>query len=375
MKLTNVVVAGGGVLGSQIAFQAAYCGFHVTIWLRSEGSIGRTQPKLDHLKETYLATIDKMATPEGKTPAIWAMGISDYESFDPDACRAKVEAAYSGIKLELDLKKAVADADIVIESMAENAEEKIAFYQKLAPLMPEKTILVTNSSTLLPSKFAKYTGRPDKYLSLHFANSIWKNNTAEIMSQSKTDKKYFDEVMKFAGNIRMVPLPVLKEKSGYLLNSMLVPLLFSGMDLYVNGISDPESIDKAWTMGTGSPKGPFRILDTVGIQTAYNIVKMYVKIPSFLAPYNFKGMEKMLKQMLDEGKLGMSSGEGFFKYWSQSDTVSPSVAKRPTGIFVAGCVTRRPCAFSPPRRMLCRYCRAEVPRAPESAGRHSCFSR
>ena len=134
------------------------------------------------------------------------------------------------------------------------------------------------------------------------------------MSQSKTDKKYFDEVMKFAGNIRMVPLPVLKEKSGYLLNSMLVPLLFSGMDLYVNGISDPESIDKAWTMGTGSPKGPFRILDTVGIQTAYNIVKMYVKIPSFLAPYNFKGMEKMLKQMLDEGKLGMSSGEGFFKY-------------------------------------------------------------
>ncbi len=314
MKLTNVVVAGGGVLGSQIAFQAAYCGFHVTIWLRSEGSIGRTQPKLDHLKETYLATIDKMATPEGKTPAVWAMGISDYEGFDPDACRAKVEAAYSGIKLELDLKKAVADADIVIESMAENAEEKIAFYQKLAPLMPEKTILVTNSSTLLPSKFAKYTGRPDKYLSLHFANSIWKNNTAEIMSQSKTDKKYFDEVMKFAGDIRMVPLPVLKEKSGYLLNSMLVPLLFSGMDLYVNGISDPESIDKAWTMGTGSPKGPFRILDTVGIQTAYNIVKMYVKIPSFLAPYNFKGMEKMLKQMLDEGKLGMSSGEGFFKY-------------------------------------------------------------
>ena len=133
MKLTNVVAAGGGVLGSQIAFQAAYCGFHVTIWLRSEGSIGRTQPKLDHLKETYLATIDKKATPEGKTTAIWAMGISDYEGFDPDACRAKVEAAYSGIKLELDLKKAVADADIVIESMAENAEEKIAFYQKLAP--------------------------------------------------------------------------------------------------------------------------------------------------------------------------------------------------------------------------------------------------
>lgn len=314
MKLQNVVVAGGGVLGSQIAFQSAYCGFNVTIWLRSEGSIERTQPKLDHLKEVYEETIKRMATPEGQTPANWARGIADYDTFDQNECLKKVQSAYDGIKLELDMKKAVEDADLVIESMAENVDDKIAFYKQLAPLLPEKTIVVTNSSTLLPSKFAKYTGRADKYLSLHFANSIWKNNTAEIMSQSKTDPKNFDAIMQFAKEIRMIPLPVLKEKSGYLLNSMLVPFLFSGMDLYVNGISDPESIDKAWVLGTGSPKGPFRILDTVGIKTAYNIVEMYVKIPSFLAPFNFKGMEKMLKKMIDEGKLGMSSGEGFYKY-------------------------------------------------------------
>lgn len=314
MKLQNVVVAGGGVLGSQIAFQAAYCGFDVTIWLRSEGSITRTKPKLAQLKETYIDTIEKMATPEGKTTVVWAMGIADVDTFDKAKCIESVEKAFNGIKLELDIEKAVKDADIVIESMAENVDDKIAFYKKLAPCLPEKTIVVTNSSTLLPSRFAKYTGRAEKYLSLHFANSIWKNNTAEIMSQSKTDKKYFDAVMDFAKDIRMIALPVLKEKSGYLLNSMLVPLLFSAMDLYVNGISDPESIDTAWVRGTGSPKGPFRILDTVGITTAYNIVKMYVKIPSFLAPYNFKGMEKMLKAMIESGKLGMSSGEGFYKY-------------------------------------------------------------
>ena len=304
MKIKNVVVAGGGVLGSQIAFQAAYCGFHVTIWLRSEGSIGRTQPKLDSLKQVYIDTINKMATPEGQTPNIWARGIADYETFDKEECLEKVDKAYSGLKLELDMKKAVEDADLVIESMAENAEEKIAFYKSLAPLLPEKTVIVTNSSTLLPSKFAKFTGRPEKFLSLHFANSIWKNNTAEIMAQSKTEKEYFEQIMKFSEEIRMIPLPVLKEKSGYLLNSMLVPLLFSG----------PESIDKAWTLGTGAPKGPFQILDTVGLTTAYNIVMMYVKIPSFLAPYNFKGMAKMLKKFIDEGKLGMSSGEGFYKY-------------------------------------------------------------
>ena len=312
--MKNIVVAGGGVLGSQIAFQAAYCGFNVTIWLRSEGSIARTQPKLDRLRETYAQAIRLMAAPEDQTPANWCRGLADYETFDMDACLAQAEKAYAGIRLELDMAKAVQDADLVIESMAENADDKIAFYQKLAPLLPEKTVLVTNSSTLLPSKFAKHTGRPEKYLSLHFANSIWKNNTAEIMAQSKTDPKYFEEIMEFARQIRMIPLPVRKEKSGYLLNSMLVPLLFSGMDLYVNGISDPESIDKAWTLGTGAPKGPFQILDTVGLTTAYNIVQMYVKIPSFLAPYNFKGMSKMLKEYIDAGKLGMSSGEGFYKY-------------------------------------------------------------
>ena len=312
--MKKIVVAGGGVLGSQIAYQAAYCGFDVTIWLRSEGSITRTQPKLDHLKDVYFETIEKMATPEGQTPANWARGLADFDTFDKDECLKKAENAYNGLKLELDMAKAVADADLVIESMAENLNDKIEFYRKLAPLLPEKTVLVTNSSTLLPSKMAKYTGRPEKFLSLHFANSIWKNNTAEIMAQAKTEPKYFDEVMKFAGEIRMIPLPVRKEKSGYLLNSMLVPLLFSGMDLFVNGVSDPESIDKAWTLGTGAPKGPFQILDTVGLTTAYNIVKMYLKIPSFLAPYNFKGMEKMLRKYIDEGKLGMSAGEGFYKY-------------------------------------------------------------
>ena len=314
MNIKKVVVIGGGVLGSQIAFQSAYCGYDVTIWLRSEGSIGRTQPKIDTLKQTYLDTIEIMSTDEGKTKEYWAMGISDLEDFDKEKCIEKTNKAYESIKLELDLKVALQNADIVIESMAENVEQKIDIYKKMADFLPAHTLLVTNSSTLLPSKFAKYTKRSDKYLSLHFANSIWKNNMTEVMGQKQTSQDSFDAVMEFAKSIRMIPLPVRKEKSGYLLNSMLVPLLFSGMDLYVNGISDPESIDQAWKLGTGSPKGPFEILDTVGLTTAYNIVSMYLKVPSFIAPYNFKGMAKMLKIYIDAGKLGKASGEGFYKY-------------------------------------------------------------
>ena len=312
--MKKIVIIGGGVLGSQIAFQSAYCGFDVTIWLRSEGSIQRTKEKLAMVKQEYIDAINLMNTQEGKSFNNWCRGIADADNFNVDKCLETVEKAFESVNLELNLETAIKDADLIVESMAEDFDAKKDFYKMMAPLVNSNTIVVTNSSTLLPSKLAKFTGCPNRFLALHFANSIWKNNTAEVMVQPSTEEKYFNEVVEFAKQIRMIALPLKKEKSGYLLNSMLIPLLFSGLDLYVNGISDPESIDKAWTLGTGAPKGPFKILDTIGLQTAYNVVLMYVKVPSFLAPYNFKGMEKLLKKYIDEGKLGMSSGEGFYKY-------------------------------------------------------------
>lgn len=307
MAIEKVVVAGGGVLGSQIAFQTAYCGFDVTIWLRSEGSIGRTQPKIDSVYKSYIEAIEGMADGSGT----WCAGIADSNTpFNKEACLAKVEQAYKNLKLELDMAKAVSDADLVIESMSEDPKAKIDVYQKLAPLLPEKALLASNSSTLLPSQFAKFTGRPEKYGSLHFANSIWKNNTAEVMGHDGTSKETFEKLMEFANQIRMIALPVRKEKSGYLLNSMLVPFLLSGLDLWASGVSDPKSIDIAWEHGTGAPKGPFRIIDTVGLPTAYNIVLQFQSVPGLLnplfkkmmLPYNYKTMAKLLKEMIDKGE-------------------------------------------------------------------------
>ena len=312
--MKNVTVIGGGVLGSQIAFQVAYCGFNVTVWLRSHESVNRTKTKLLDLKKKYTENINLMNKEAGKSYNNWCNGISSYDNFNYKECIKKVDDAYKNIKFEIDLGIAIKNADLVIESMTEDFDIKKDLYTKMSYLLPKKTIVVTNSSTMLPSKLAKYTGRPEMFLALHFANSIWKNNTAEVMKHDKTEDKYFNEVIKFAKEINMVALPIIKEKSGYLLNSMLIPFLFSGLDLLVNGISDVESIDKAWTLGTGSPKGPFQILDTVGLKTAHEIVLMYVKIPTFLAPYNFKKMEKLLKEYIDKGKLGIASGEGFYKY-------------------------------------------------------------
>lgn len=309
MNYKNIVLIGGGVLGSQIALQSAYCGYNVKFWLRSEESVERAKKKIDEYKELYIDALNNMEND-------WCRGLCVGE-FNKEESLKKFEEGYNSLVYETDLAAAVKDADLVIEALAENIDAKKEFYTKVAPLLEEKTVIVTNSSTLLPSSFAKYTGREEKFLSLHFANHIWKNNTAEVMGHDKTDKKYFDEIIEFANSINMIALPIYKEKNGYLLNSMLVPFLLSALDLYVNGVSDPESIDKAWTIGTGAPNGPFKIMDIVGLETVKNIVEQYQKVPGLfgpllkkmMMPYNFKGMLETLNKYISEGKKGFLDKE------------------------------------------------------------------
>lgn len=233
----------------------------------------------------------------------------------PEACeaaKAKVEAAYKGLTLTTSYEDVFKDAGLVIESIAENPQEKVAFYTEMAKHLPEKTIVCTNSSTMLPSAFAQYTGRPERYLALHFGNSIWKNPLADVMPHAGTDMANFAEVVKFAASIRMVPVKVLKERPGYLLNSMLVPFLTAAESLWAAGIGEAGDIDTAWKLGTGSPLGPFQILDIVGLTTAYNIGSMN---PAAKDPDSVQAkVVALLKEKVDKGETGIAAGKGFYEY-------------------------------------------------------------
>ena len=316
MGFKKVVVVGGGVLGSQIAYQVAYKGFDVTVWLRTEASIDRARPKFARWHETYKKDLDAVKPLIGTETKMYPRGlIEDFAALTPEKIeelKAQADTAYENLNYELDMATAMADADLVIESLSENPKAKIAFYEKMAPLLPEKTVVVTNSSTMVPSTFASYTGRPEKYLALHFANEIWKNNTAEIMGHPGTDQAYYDQVVAFANEIGMIPLCLKKEQPGYILNSLLVPFLNAGQALYANDVADPQTIDLTWMLGTGAPLGPFRILDIVGLDTAYNIVMMS---PDAQNPDTLPGkIAKRLKEHIDAGKKGVATGEGFYKY-------------------------------------------------------------
>ncbi|WP_305296940.1 3-hydroxyacyl-CoA dehydrogenase [Parvibacter caecicola] len=311
MEIKSVVVAGGGVLGSQIALQSAYKGFNVSMWLRSEASVERARPKLERLRGIYKQTLQAMKT----DPAAYCRGLADSPDTPADqidALIAKVDEAADSIRFFTSEQEAFSDADLVIEAIAEVIGEKEAFYGSIRDLLPQQAILCTNSSTLLPSAMMEFTGRPDRFLALHFANNIWKNNTAEVMGTAKTSPESYQAVVDFARAIGMIPLELKKEQPGYLLNSMLVPFLNAAEALLANDVADVETIDKAWMLGTGAPLGPFRILDIVGLTTAYNIV---AASPAAQEPGSTAArIAALLKAKIDEGKTGINAGEGFYRY-------------------------------------------------------------
>ncbi|MBQ2311290.1 MAG: 3-hydroxyacyl-CoA dehydrogenase [Firmicutes bacterium] len=319
MELKKVTIIGGGVLGSQIGLMAAYVGKDVTFWLRSEGSVERTLPKLKRYGELMITDLltakALLGSPMGKF--VYPKGlIRDWESATAESIDKLVtdakERFENNVHIELDLGKALGDADVVIEAMAEDPQAKIDIYTKMKDLMAEKTILLTNSSTLLPSMFAEYTGRPEKYLALHFANTIWKNNTAEVMGHPGTCPDIYNETVKFADEINMIPLQLHKEQPGYILNSMLVPFLSAAQALLATGVADFETIDKTWELATGAPAGPFKILDIVGLETAYNINLMKPETQVEGSVSNLIG--KMLKEKIDKGETGVNAGKGFYDY-------------------------------------------------------------
>ncbi len=319
MNKNKVTVLGGGVLGTQIGLMCAYYGYDTTFWLRSESSIGRTQPKIERysglMMEDLAAAKALVGNPMGSF--LYPRGlIRDWSQASAESIDAFLETGKKNLQekvhIELDKEAAVKDAYIVIESMSEDPEAKKAVYDQFRDILDEDTILVTNSSTLLPSMFADHTGRPEKYLSLHFANTIWKNNTAEVMGHAGTDPKVYEEVVKFAASIGMVPLQLHKEQPGYILNSMLVPFLSAAQGLWANGVADPETIDLTWQLATSAPAGPFKILDIVGLETAYNINQMKPAAQQEGTVENRIG--KLLKEKIDKGETGVNAGKGFYDY-------------------------------------------------------------
>jgi 3-hydroxyacyl-CoA dehydrogenase len=220
---------------------------------------------------------------------------------------AAAQETIERIRFTTQLASAVQGADLVIEAVPESLVLKRDVFARIAALAPPTTVFVTNSSTLLPSELMDSTGRPDRFLALHFANHIWVNNIAEVMSSPNTDLRVYQRVVAFAKDIGMVPIELQKEQRGYVVNSLLGPWLMAAADLLLRGVADPNTIDTTWRVATGAPKGPFEIFDIIGLRTAYAVASAGGKDRQAWADY-------LKRSYIDQGKLGVESGEGFYKY-------------------------------------------------------------
>lgn len=285
MEIKKVTVAGTGVLGSQIAFQTAFKGFEVSAYDINDEALEKAKERFNVLKKRYQE--DKYGTKE------------------------EVDAAYNRISFHTDLSKAVTNADLVIEAIPEVLEIKQSFYKELSEVAREETIFASNSSTMVPSQIVEFTGRPEKYLHLHFANEIWKLNIAEIMKHEDTSAEVFEEVIEFAKAIGMVPIPLHKEQAGYVLNTLLVPHIKASIQLVVDGVADPKIVDKTWMISTGAPFGPFAFLDIIGPNTPHNLFKAWGDEGDELSA-RVAGWIK--SEYLDKGKMGKANGKGVYTY-------------------------------------------------------------
>jgi 3-hydroxyacyl-CoA dehydrogenase len=284
--IRRVTVAGAGILGTQIAFQAAVHGFDLCVYDINDSAIGAGRRRLESLKASY--DEDRVASPE------------------------QTAVALARTRLTTSLTDALADADLLIEAIPERLDIKRSFYTQLQNVAPTTTIFASNSSTMLPSQLADYTGRPERFLHLHFATPVWRHNIAEIMAHPRTDPAVFEALITFSKQMGMVPIPLTKEQPGYIFNALLVPFLLAALELLVDGVADHQLIDKTWMIAKDAKIGPFGSIDQIGLTTAYNITRNIAEQNDGARAARVAAYLK--ERFIDTGKLGVDAGEGFYTY-------------------------------------------------------------
>ena len=216
----------------------------------------------------------------------------------------------------------LADADIVIEAIVEDIGAKNELFGALDEMCPGHTIFASNTSSLTVTEMAAATNRPDRFVGLHFFNPVPIMKLVEVVRTGATSDAAFDRAFEFAASVGKQPVAC-RDNSGFIVNRLLVPYMLDAIRAYEEGIGSIEDIDKAMTLGTGYPMGPFVLGDFVGLDTLYFITEiMYdeYREKRFASP-------PLLKRMYLAGYHGRKVGRGFYDYSGDAPVVSEFVQR------------------------------------------------
>ncbi len=292
MAIQRVGVVGGGLLGSGIAQVAAQSGCEVLVREISEAlavkSLGDIEANLQRLVEKGALTPDER-----------------------DRTRRRLRSTTSLDDLQ--------DVDLIIEAIVEQLPVKRELFAALDRLCPRPTIFTSNTSSLSITELAMATGRPERFLGLHFFNPVPTMKLVEVVRTIASDSEIFAELISFVQRLGKTAVRV-SDRTGFIVNRLLVPYLLDAIRVVDEGLSSVEDIDTAMKLGCGHPMGPLTLADFIGLDTTYHIAQVMFdefRQPRFAPP-------PLLRRMVLVGRIGRKAGRGFYDY---ADPKNPRPAR------------------------------------------------
>ncbi|NIA19687.1 MAG: 3-hydroxyacyl-CoA dehydrogenase [Xanthomonadaceae bacterium] len=282
--IQNILIIGAGTMGLQIGLLCATHGYDVAIYDIDPAMVKKAVERTKALAERF----------------------SQKNRLPPEAAGQ----ALARISFTSDPKVGGRNADLVSESVPEDPVLKGKIFAQLDDICPPQTIFTTNTSSLVPSMFAKATGRPERFLAFHF-HDVLQTDVVDIMPHPGTLPEVVDLVRAFAEKIGQIPIMLKKEHHGYVFNTMLMSFLGEALSMASKGVASIEDIDRAWMGVMHTQVGPFGIMDSVGLDTVWKITAYWAEKRQ--DPKARKNAD-FIKKHIDKGLLGQKSGQGFYSY-------------------------------------------------------------
>jgi len=281
--MKNIAVIGAGTMGNGIAHVFAQNNYHVHL-------IDISQEAIDRGLSTIVKNLDRLVDKGTITAEIKTQTLANITTFTSIA---------EGVK----------NVDLVVEAATENVDLKLKIFKQIDEEAPEKAILASNTSSISITKIASVTKRPEKVIGMHFMNPVPIMKLVEIIRGYNTSDEVTKTIMKLSQNLQKTPVEV-NDYPGFVANRILMPMLNEAIETLYNGVAGVYEIDTVMKLGMAHPMGPLQLADFIGLDVCLSILEvMYngFKNPKY-APC------PLLVNMVQAGKLGIKSGEGFYDY-------------------------------------------------------------
>ena len=281
--MKNISVIGAGTMGNGIAHVFAQNGYTVNL-------VDISQDSLDKALKTIASNLDRMIAKEKISEADKQSTLNNLTTFTS-------------------IEEGVKQADLVVEAATENVNLKLKIFEQLEAATPASCILASNTSSISITKIASATKRPEKVIGMHFMNPVPVMKLVEIIKGYSTSEETMALIVDMSKKLGKIPVEA-NDYPGFVANRILVPMINEAIYTLHEGVAGVEEIDQVMMLGMAHPMGPLQLADFVGLDVALSICNVL---------YEGFGNPKyapcpLLVNMVQAGKLGVKSGEGFYSY-------------------------------------------------------------